>query len=232
MSDVTQGNATEARDATGTIVDQQAITQSTETTQKTETTKEGETKLSETKVEDAKKPEPGAVPDKYEFKAPEGRQVDTKLVEAATPIFKELGLSQENAQKLFDLHTQLTAERETQIETTMTAMRKEWRDAVIADKSLSNGKDGLSPEASKDIAQVFTALGPKAATDLKAAMDLTGAGDHPAIVSAYRTLGKLLSEGTPVRGAGPSPAGQVAPGTAPQSAAQRMYPNLPSSNAR
>jgi len=43
-----------------------------------------------------------AAPDKYEFKAPEGQALDAVQIEAYSPLFKELGLSQENAQKLID----------------------------------------------------------------------------------------------------------------------------------
>jgi hypothetical protein len=46
--------------------------------------------------------EPGAgeVPESYTLTFEEGVQVDQSMVEAATPVFKELGLSQDAAQKL------------------------------------------------------------------------------------------------------------------------------------
>src|SRR5262245_60440079 len=46
---------------------------------------------------------PGA-PEKYEFKAPEGVTLDTGLVNDFTPLAKELGMSQDAAQKVVDLY--------------------------------------------------------------------------------------------------------------------------------
>ncbi|MDD5347858.1 MAG: hypothetical protein PHT59_04515 [Candidatus Omnitrophica bacterium] len=53
-------------------------------------------------------------PEKYEdFKVPEGFTLDKALVEKAAPIFKELGLSQEKAQKLVDLYSEMRGAQET-----------------------------------------------------------------------------------------------------------------------
>lgn len=212
------GNDPSMRDPTGTIKEP--------TTSTTEPTKPVETKPAETA-----KPAEG-VPDKYEFKPPEGRELDTKLIESATPVFKELGLTQAQAQGLFDLHNKLNADASAQLEQTMTAMRTEWRDKITADPALGDGKGNLNDAAKKDISTAMAAVGDaKAVADFKAALDLTGAGDHPAIASALRSLGRLLGEGTAVKGGGASPAGQKAPGSGPKTAAQAIYGNLPSSNA-
>jgi len=72
---------------------------------------EGKTLLTGKEGEDGTKTEAKpAVPEKYDFKAPaawseKGWELDTKLIETATPIFKELGLSQDQAQKLVDFYT-------------------------------------------------------------------------------------------------------------------------------
>jgi hypothetical protein len=61
------------------------------------------------KLAEAAKPPEGVkpaetpiVPEKYEFKAPEGVTFDPASITAMTPVFKELGLPQEKAQKLVD----------------------------------------------------------------------------------------------------------------------------------
>jgi hypothetical protein len=62
--------------------------------------------------------------------------------------------------------------------------------------------------------------------DFRSAMDLTGAGDHPAFIRVMYKLSQMLTEGAHVRAANPAPV------NAPRrqiSAAQAMYPNLPSS---
>ena len=218
----TQGNDPTARTLEGTIIDQQAAT--TPTTE----TKPAETKPAETAE---KKPDAPVIPDKYEFKAAEGAELDTKLIEAATPLFKELGLSQEGAQKLFDFYNTATAAQAEASTNAMNAMRESWRGEVTKDPALGNGTDNLKPEVRANIAKAIEAVGDeKAVSAFKEAMDLTGAGDNPALIRGLNAIGKLLSEGTLVRGAGPSPAGQVAPGAASRtSPAQALYPNLPSS---
>ena len=176
------------------------------------------------------KPDAAVVPDKYEFKAPEGQEVDAKLVEAVTPIFKELGISAEGAQKLFDFHTAAMKSVTDTLTNTMTETREAWRGEVVKDPALGNGTDNLKPEVRANIAKAIEAVGDaKAVSAFKEAMDLTGAGDNPALIRGLNAIGKLLSEGTLVRGGGPSPAGQAAPGTKQTSPAQALYPNLPSS---
>ncbi|MGP1254934.1 MAG: hypothetical protein ACTS10_11005 [Kiloniellales bacterium] len=44
------------------------------------------------------------VPETYELTAPEGQELDAEAVEAFTPVAKELGLTNSQAQKLTDLH--------------------------------------------------------------------------------------------------------------------------------
>ncbi len=60
-------------------------------------------------------------------------------------------------------------------------------------------------------------------------MDTTGAGDNPAVWDAIYELAQRVSEGTHVKSGGPSKFGQSANPSRPLSAAQAMYPHLPSS---
>lgn len=212
------GNSTETRDATGEIKNQQT----TLTTEAPSTTT--------SPPQEVKKPDASAVPDRYDFKVPDGQTLDPKIVDTVSPVFKELGLTAEQGQKLFDLHTKLTADAKTAIDQTMVTMRTEWRDTVSKDTSIGDGKGDLNDAAKKDIGNVKTLLGDQWGA-FNDAMSLTGAGDNPAVIKALRSLGARLGEGTPVRGAAASPLGQASPSAKPQSAAQRMFPNLPSSNA-
>lgn len=45
-------------------------------------------------------------PEKYEFKVPEGMTVDQALADKVSPLFKEVGLTQEQAQKLVDVYAE------------------------------------------------------------------------------------------------------------------------------
>ncbi len=170
-----------------------------------------------------------AVPDSYAFKAPEGQKLDDALVAAATPIFKELGLSQDAAQKLVDFYnTQAKTgiEAATKLVDTMRAGWKAETDKLpeITEK----GTDAATALMGRAKATIFE-NDPKGQKAFDDAMNLTGAGDHPDIVRAWLRVAARITEGTHVSGKGPSDQGQSAPNTkARPSAAQAMYPNLPS----
>jgi hypothetical protein len=155
-----------------------------------------------------------------------------ETLEAATPIFKELGLSQEAAQRLVSFHAdQLKAALPTAQESAYTEMRKDWAAKTLADSDISSyaldGKTGIDA-VKVDIGRALGTLDPALRADFQAAMDLTGAGDHPAFVKAMWRLSQAISEGRPVTGKGPSPEGQRAPGSSARpSPAKSLYPNNP-----
>jgi hypothetical protein len=181
-------------------------------------------------VESAAKPDTTAgAPEKYEaFTAPDGHTIDATAIDAAIPIFKELNLTQSQSQKLVDFYnTQMIAAAKAPGEAVET-MREGWRNEVKADKEIG----GIIPQVKADIGKAIATLDPALATEFKLAMDLTGAGDHPAFVKAFWKLSKSVIEGTHVSGGGPSPHGQAKNGVAARpTAAQAMYPNLPSSQS-
>lgn len=170
-----------------------------------------------------------AVPDKYEFTAPEGLTLDPAAIEAATPVLRELRLTQDQAQKLVNFQLQREAALLKSTTDAMTTMRTDWQAKLTADPDLlaakSEGKSGL--EAVKlDIAKMKAALPADLRAEFSEAMNLTGAGDHPAIVKAMWKLAQFVTEGRHVAGAGPSPDGQKKPNTPPPTIAERMYPHL------
>ena len=217
------GNDPTARAPDGTIKDVQTPPASATPDPKTPEAKEG----------DKAAADKAAVPEKYELKAPEGATIDQALVDKATPLFKELGLSTEGAQKLFDFHTQAVQAALDGPMAVMNAQRDEWRGAVVKDPALGDGIGDLKPAVKANIAAAIAGVGDAAAVSaFKEAMDLTGAGDNPALIKGLNAIGKLLSEGTLVRGGNPAPTGQTKSGEASRpSPAQAMYPNLSSSRS-
>lgn len=235
-------NSTESRTTTGEIKDQ-SPTKTTDQTQgsdQTSTSNQNQQqppKATDTKPEpgkegeksllnkDEKKPDASqGAPEKYEFKAPEGYELDEKAIEAATPVFKELGLSQEAAQKLVDLYSNMSKETAEAPYKLWQDMNKKWADEVKADPQLGPRLD----QVKQNVSRALDSIGdPALTTAFKEAMDLTGAGNHPAFVKVIDRLAAHFIEGKHVSGNNPSPHGQTAPGAAPQSAAKAMYPNLP-----
>ena len=186
-----------------------------------------------TPPKDGDKPAPSAgAPEAYaDFKLPDGYTLDKAVVDEATPIFKELGLTQDQAQKLVDFHTKQLISAAKAPEDTYSAMRTDWRAKIEADPEIKgaslDGKTGT--EAVKiAIGRTLAAIGDVGLiADFKQAMDLTGAGDNPAFIKAMWKLSSLVTEGKSVKGTGPSPHGQVDPAKAkPQTGAHALYPNL------
>ncbi len=236
-----------ARTSDGTIADQGTITSpatttnsasSTDQTTKTEPSNDGKSVLNqkaapegEAKTEGEKKEEPKTgAPEKYEdFKAPEGMKLDPAAIAKALPVFKELGLSQDAAQKLIDLNREAMSEA-------LAAPYKAYQDTVAGwlkeaqDHPDLRGKLAPGQEVNVRIGKLLDSIpDAKLASDFREAMDITGVGNHPAFIRLMDHFAKQLTEGTHVAGNGPAPGGQSRPGTASQpSAAQAMWPSLPS----
>lgn len=180
----------------------------------------------ETKPTEGEKPKegekPAGAPEKYEdFKLPEGVELAPEAIAEVGTLFKEMGLSQAQAQKLVDFHTktlQSTAEAVTKAPMdAWMAQKATWKTEIKADPEIG-GKLG---EVKARIGAMYDALGDaKLVSEFKSAMDLTGAGDNPAFIKLFNKLAERLGEGSPIIGNTPKPK--------PGSAAQAMYPNLPS----
>lgn len=184
----------------------------------------------EPKPPEAKTPEPkpdakSVVPEKYEFKAPEGLTLDEATITEASAVFKELGLTNDQAQKLVDLQGKLTKTSAEAPYKAYDAMREGWQAEVKADKEIGH----ILPKVKETIGKALDTLGdPALIASFKEGMNLTGAGDHPAFVKAFYKLALSVVEGSHVSGKGPSPHGQTSSGTNERpSVAKGMYPNLP-----
>lgn len=108
---IAEGATTATTTDAGKAATQTTETKAAETKTETATTKAAETKAAATETKaatetvkaDATKATAATAPEKYEFKVREGKVLDAALIERASPIFRELGLSQEQATKLHDL---------------------------------------------------------------------------------------------------------------------------------
>lgn len=208
-----------ARTATGELKDPALTTQ---------VEKKDETVQPEPKKEEPKKDAPAGPPDKYEFKAPDdwkakGLELDPAVIDKATPIFKELGLSNDQAQKLVSLYAGLSAEANSANEKAssdrLQTQSDEWKKELKADPEIGGKLDAVKER----IGRMYDAL-PKPVVDaFKSQMEFTGIGDNPAFVRMMSAISEKFSEGRPVNGKGPVEV--KLPGQA-ASAAKSMYPNL------
>lgn len=216
MSEAPLPNSPEAREPDGTLKPAPTLVS---------TTPEPETKT-EPKPPQASepeaKPEPQAgVPEKYEFALPKGQELDEKFAGEASAVFKDLGLTQEQAGKLVKLYGDRIAGIVAGPQKAYEDMRTSWRNETTADPTLGNGTD-LKPEVKAVLGRAIDSMGALAAP-FREAMDLIGAGDHPAVIRGLYALAKRVGEGTAVKGNGPAPVKDPAK---PTSVAHALYPNL------
>lgn len=164
------------------------------------------------------------VPDAYTYTPKDGEAFDKTVLDAATPIFKELNLTQPQADKLIEFwNSQAKTQADLHVQTVL-AQREKWVGEVKADPDLGP----KLAQVTADIGRAFDALGDAKLVDgFKEAMNLTGVGDNPAFIKAFWKLAQKVNEGKPVSGGGPSPNGQTPSGqTRRPSAAEAMYPQL------
>jgi hypothetical protein len=234
----TQDSAGVDRTATGTIADQKQTTIPEAKTPQTTTTPEpaptddkslinkGEEKsLANQKVETPAAPATGAPETYAAFTVPDGFTLDDAVSKEAGEMFKAMGLTQEQGQKLVDFYVGKTSEAVTQPYQVWRDTQARWVSEVKADPFLGPRLNQVTTTISKAIDQV-AGNNAKLAEGFRQAMDFTGAGNHPAFIRMFYELASMITEGGHVAGGGPSPAGQSQKGDMP-TAAKAMYPNLP-----
>ena len=158
-----------------------------------------------------------AVPEKYaEFKMPEGVEFDKDTQERAEPLFKELKLSQEQAQKTAEF---LAKERASSLKSNADqymAYVESLAAASKADKEIGGEKLAESASHANQFIQKF-GRGEKGAEVFKV-LEETGMGNHPAIISLLAKAHKAMAEDSPSKGE---------PNTmALQSTESKLYPSM------
>lgn len=179
-----------------------------------------------TDAPDAKTPATTTAPEAYtDFRAPEGGKLDPTVIAEATPIFKELGLSQDSAQRLVDFYNQqITKVAGPEVmKAIVEAQNEKFVTALKADPDIG----GKLEQVKIDIGRAYDAIGnPKLVAEFKSAMDSSPEGNNPAFVKMFHAMAQRVIEGKAVTGGGPSVAGQTQKPEAAKSLAASMYPHL------
>ncbi|CAB5643015.1 MULTISPECIES: peptidase [Providencia] len=146
------------------------------------------------KTDDKTNPEPkgddkkpvSAAPEKYEFTAGEGQELDKEAVAAFEPIAREIGLSNEQAQKIVDVYgSTIIPQIAKQQEAAWQKQVTEWAETVKADKEL--GSVESIGNAQKAMDQFGT-------PELKQYLNDSGLGNHPELFRIFSRIGKAMSE--------------------------------------
>lgn len=153
------------------------------------------------KADDA--PSPAGAPEKYEL-ALDGVELDAALLAEAEPIFRELDLSNDQANALLPLAPKLMEQaQQASLQAMIDAgaqQRKAWLDAFVADPEIGGAK---REETQHLAAKGLDALGfkntgfgedGKQPHPFRAALNQTGFGNHPDMIRAFRAIGQMAGE--------------------------------------
>lgn len=151
-------------------------------------------------------------PEKYEFTPTEGVTFEPSVIGGFSEVAKELGLTQESAQKILDKMGPVMAKQQLD---SLEASRTEWQNQTRNDPEIG----GANLEASLADAKKTTPYWDK---DLSTLLEKSGLGDHPAVIRTLRNLGRQLGGDKFVGGKPPVETGQ-----GDKSIASRLYPNQP-----
>jgi hypothetical protein len=148
----------------------------------------GEGILNPAAQEDGKKEDQGEkkaeVPEKYEFKLPEGFVADETATTEASGLFRELGLSQDQAQKLVDSYVGMLQKQQSATQAALIEQRKTWQEELKK-----------SPTFAEDVVYARKGLSKLAQTpEEKALFQNTWMSDNPHIFRMFARAGRLLGE--------------------------------------
>ena len=130
------------------------------------------------------------VPETYEFTAPEGMEFDQKLVEAISPVFKDIGLTQEQATKLNGVFGEYMQGMQTEREEAFASQLNSWRAELQSDKSFGGDNFEKNSQAVRNF--IDKTAPPEIKENLREFFFSTGAGNHPGLVKYFHQLAKTF----------------------------------------
>lgn len=138
--------------------------------------------------EEGEEEQTGAPEEYADFTVAEGVELDAEAIEAFKPVAKELNLTQEQAQKLVDVQTQVAQRWQEAVQQHVIDTRTGWREATAADTEIGGEKFAENLAVAKAGRDAF---GNDA---LKTLLDESGLGDHPEVIRFFYKVGKANSE--------------------------------------
>ena len=145
------------------------------------------------KPKDEEQKQEGA-PEKYEFTAGEGVELDSEALKDFEPVARDLNLTNEQAQKLVDAYPKILAGVQQRQAEAWQKQTEGWAETVKADKEIGGDKLTANLSAAQRALEQF------GDPELKEYLDSTGLGNHPALVKAFIKVGKAMSEDKVVTG--------------------------------
>lgn len=142
-------------------------------------------------TEAGKKAGETTVPEKYDIKVPDGMTLDQGMLDTFTPVFRELKLTQEQAQKLADAYApMIKAQAEAATQARLADFQKivgEWKDETIK---------ALGADSAKKMALAAKAINKLGGPELREVLNETGVGNKIELVNFFIKVGEIVSEDT------------------------------------
>lgn len=139
-------------------------------------------------------PPASLAPERYDL-AMEGFSIDPALVQNADPVLRDIGLSNDAANKLLPVAREIMARTQEnlarQIEDAAAAQKKSWQEAFVGDPEIGGARRS---ETEHLAAKALDALGYAQGHPFRQALDSSGFGNHPDMIRAFRRLGELVGE--------------------------------------
>lgn len=150
------------------------------------------------------------IPESYQFNMPEGVNMDQAMADEAGPVFKELGLNQEQADKLTGLMAAKIGRDAQAQQDAFSKQLEDWATELKNDSDVGGISFGKNAGIARQAIEQF------GSPELKELLDTSGMGNNPALFKFALNVGKLLSEDQP--GSGDRAGGD-------KSIEDRFYPN-------
>jgi len=141
-------------------------------------------------------------PESYEFKAAEGRELDSDVTSAFTEVARELNMPQDEAQKVIDKMAPVLEARTAKM---LEAATAEWGNAAKTDKEFGGDKfDESLATATAFLKQFGT-------PEMSQLLHQSGLGNHPEVIRLFYRAGKSISQDKVVAGKASSSSGSDFP---------------------
>jgi len=156
-------------------------------------------------LEDAKAAELAKnVPEKYEVKLPEGMDTDTTLLEKISPVFKELNITGEQAQKLVDVYAPHIKEQMDNLEKTLKDQQESNFQKFVTDER-KNTMDKLGATAKDELIFAAKSRDRFLSKETQELLNAAGISNNFNFISDLIRIGKQVSEAKLVDGKGVKP---------------------------
>ena len=156
-------------------------------------------------LEDANKAEAAkTVPEKYDVKLPEGMAQDTGLIEKMTPVFKEMGITAAQAQKLTDVYAPYVQAKFAEQQKAFTeAQENNFKNFLETERK--NTMDKLGANAKQELVFAAKSRDRFLSKDTQEMLNAAGIANNFSFISDLIRIGKAISEDKLVPGRGVRP---------------------------